>query len=70
MKTKIFKSILFFLLCGNALAWCGGDDNVLKGAIFGGQKGVCASIAKIITQPVELLEGFLKCIAKLPVKHY
>ena len=38
----------------------GGDDNVLTGAIFGGDKGVCAIIAKIVTQPVKLLEGFLK----------
>lgn len=59
MRAKIFKSILFICLSSNAFAW-GGDDNVLTGAIFGGKAGVCAVIAKIITQPVDLLEQFLK----------
>ncbi len=59
MKTKIFfKSILLFALSSNAFA-SGSDDNVLSGAIFGGQKGVCDVIAKIITQPVDQLQSFL-----------
>ena len=67
MKAKIFKLIFLFSLSSNTFA---DDDNVLNGAIFGGQEGVCATIAKIITQPVDLLQKFLSGNSQVAIIAY
>lgn len=67
MKAKIFKLIILFSLSSNTFA---DDDNVLTGAIFGGQEGVCALIANIITQPVDQLQKFLSGNSQVAIIAY
>ena len=61
MKAKIFKLIFLFSLSSNTFA---DDDNVLNGAIFGGQEGVCATIAKITGLSSEKIEELKKQLIK------